>query len=53
MFKGHPHYDQTAEFVESYDNPAFDPAGEFLPLSTFEPLLRRVMAVAKNSTYSK
>ena len=53
MYKDHPHYDQTAEFVERYDNPAFDPAGEFLPLSTFEPLLRRVMAVAKNSTYSK
>ena len=52
MFKGHPHYAQTAEFVELYDNPAFDPAGEFLPLSAFEPMLRRVMAAAKNSIYS-
>ena len=28
MFKGSPHYDRTAEFVELYDNPTFDPAAE-------------------------
>ena len=50
-FKGHPHYDQTAEFVELYDNPAFDPAGEVLPLTTFEPILRRLMAAPRNSMY--
>ena len=50
-FKGHPHYDQTAEFVELYDNPAFDPAGEVLPLTTFEPILRRLLAAPRNSMY--
>ena len=51
MFKGHPHYDRTAEFVELYDNPAFDPAAETLPISTFEPMLRRLMAGPKNTIY--
>ena len=51
MFKDHPHYDRAAEFVERYDNPAFDPAMEALPLSFFEPMLRRLMAVPKNSVY--
>ena len=50
-FKGHPHYDRTAEFIELYDDPAFDPSGEALPISQFEPMLRRLMAVPKNSVY--
>ena len=51
MFKGHPYYDQTAEFVELYDNPAFNPAGEFFPLSTFEPMVRRLIAAPRDSFY--
>ena len=51
MFKGYPYYDQAAEFVELYDNRAFDPAGEVLPLTTFEPMLRRLMAAPRNSIY--
>jgi predicted HD phosphohydrolase len=51
MFKDHPHRDHAAEFVERYDNPAFDPAMETLPLSHFEPMLRRLMAMPKNSVY--
>ncbi len=51
MLKAHPHYEQTAEFVSLYDNPAFDFAGEIFPISIFEPMLRRVMAVPKNSIY--
>lgn len=50
-FKASPHYDHTAEFVERYDNPAFDPNAETLPLSEFEPILRRVMAAPKNTLY--
>ena len=49
MFMSHPHYDQAAEFVELYDNPAFDPAGEVLPLTAFEPILRRLMVAPRNS----
>jgi predicted HD phosphohydrolase len=50
-FKGHPHYERTAEFIELYDNPAFDPAREILPIATFEPMLRRLMAMPKRSVY--
>ena len=51
MFKGHEHYDRTAEFIELYDNPSFDATLELYPLSTFEPMLRKVMAAPKNSVY--
>lgn len=51
MFKGHEHYDRTAEFIELYDNPAFDPKGETLPLSEFEPMVHRLMAAPKHSVY--
>jgi predicted HD phosphohydrolase len=51
MFRSSPHYEHTAEFVERYDNPAFDPERETLPLSAFEPMLRRLMAAPKNSVY--
>lgn len=51
QFTGHPHYDRTAEFCELYDNPAFDPDGETLPMAEFEPIVRRVFAEPKNSIY--
>ncbi len=51
MFKGHAYYDQAEEFVALYDNRAFDPALEILPMSTFEPMLRRLMAAPKTSIY--
>jgi predicted HD phosphohydrolase len=51
QFRGHPHFERTARFVELYDNPAFDPDMEHLPLEFFEPLVRRVFAQPKNSMY--
>jgi predicted HD phosphohydrolase len=51
MFKGHAHYDRTAEFIELYDNPAFNPKTETLPISEFEPMLRRLFAQPKNTIY--
>ena len=50
-FKAHPCYERTAEFCELYDNPAFDPRAETLPISKFEPMLRRLMAQPRNSVY--
>ncbi len=50
-FRDHPNYERTAEFVERYDNPAFDPKARTLPVSEFEPILRRVMAAPRNSVY--
>ncbi len=43
-FRGHPHFTACAEFCELYDQSAFDPAYDTLPLGFFEPMLRRVMA---------
>jgi predicted HD phosphohydrolase len=50
-FRGHPSFEYTAEFCAKYDGPAFDPAGEALPLSFFEPMLRRVLATPRRSIY--
>lgn len=51
QFRGHRHYEQTAEFVELYDNPAFDPKAEALPVEEFEPMLRRLTAAPRQSVY--
>ena len=51
QFAGHAHYARTEEFCALYDNPAFDPKGETLPMSEFEPMVRRVFARPKNSIY--
>jgi len=53
QFKDHPHYAHTEEFCALYDNPAFDPAGETLPIEEFLPMLQRVMAQPKRSIYLK
>lgn len=51
QFAGHPHYEGTAEFCELYDSPAFDSKAETLPLSEFEPMVRRLFSNPVNSIY--
>ncbi|HSW04752.1 HD domain-containing protein [Aquabacterium sp.] len=51
QFRGHAHFARTEEFCALYDNPAFDPRGEALPISEFEPLVRRVFGNVKQSVY--
>ncbi|MEA2625332.1 MAG: hypothetical protein QOD06_1377 [Candidatus Binatota bacterium] len=51
QFRGHACFERTALFCERYDGPAFDPAGETLPLAAFEPMVRRVFAAPKRSMY--
>lgn len=51
QFAGQALYDQTLEFCEKYDAPAFDADYDTLPLEFFEPMLRRVMAQPKNTIY--
>jgi predicted HD phosphohydrolase len=53
QFRGHPHFEYCAQFCHLYDQPAFDKNYESMPLSAFEPMLRRVMAAPKNSIYMK
>ena len=52
QFQGHPHYARTEEFCALYDNPAFDAKAQTLPISEFEPMLRRVFAQPRNSIYT-
>ena len=51
QFRGHPHFSLTEEFCALYDNPAFDPKAETLPIGEFEPMVRRVFSSVKNSVY--
>ncbi len=51
QFRGHEWFDHTAEFCEEYDQPAFDPGYDTLPLEHFEPLVRQTMASPKRSIY--
>jgi predicted HD phosphohydrolase len=51
QFRGHPHFERTAEFCELYDSPAFDDAAETFPMSEFEPMLRRLFAQPRNTIY--
>ena len=51
QFRGHAHFERTAEFCDLYDNPAFDARAETLPLAEFEPMLRRVFAQPRTSLY--
>ena len=46
QYAGHPYYDHTAEFCELYDQRAFDPDYDNLPLEHFEPLVWRVLGGA-------
>ena len=44
QYRGSPYFDACAEFCAKYDQAAFDPDYDTLPLLHFEPMLRRVMA---------
>jgi predicted HD phosphohydrolase len=50
-FRGSPHFDLTADFCERFDQAAFDPGYDSLPLEAFAPIVRRVFARPRTSTY--
>ncbi len=52
-FQGHEHYQATAEFIEKYDCPAFDPAYDNAPLSFFEPMVMKLFERPINSIYKR
>ena len=43
-YRGHPCFEMTANFCERWDQRAFDPDYETLPLEAFEPAVRRLFA---------
>jgi len=51
QYRGHPHFEYTAQFCHLYDQAAFDPDYESMPLEAFVPMLHRVMSVPKRSIY--
>jgi len=51
QFRGHEHYQHTAEFCEKYDQNAFDPDYETMPLKAFEPMVMKLFSEPKNSVY--
>jgi predicted HD phosphohydrolase len=50
-FRGHDHYQATAEFIEKYDAPAFDPNYDTAPLGFFEPMLLRLFEEPRAGFY--
>ena len=52
-FQGHEHYAATAEFIEKYDCPAFDPDYDSAPLEFFEPMVMRLFEKPLQSVYKR
>jgi len=52
-YRGHPHFQACADFCETYDQAAFDPAYESAPLDFFLPMVGRVFSRPINSIYAK
>jgi len=50
-FRDHPNFQRTAEFCEKYDQSAFDPDYESMPLEAFEPMVMKLFETPKNSVY--
>jgi predicted HD phosphohydrolase len=46
-YEGAPWFDLAAQFADEWDQTAFDPEYDTLPLEHFEPLVRETMAKAK------
>jgi len=53
QFRGHPHFEYTADFCEKYDQVAFDADYDTAPLDFFVPMVERVFAKPRNSMYLK
>ena len=53
QYRGHPHFEYTAQFCHLFDQNSFDPNYETMPLEAFEPMLRRVVASPKQSIYRR
>ncbi len=51
QYRGHPHFEATAQFCHLYDQNSFDPAFKSMPLEAFEPMIQRVFMRPKNSMY--
>ena len=53
QFRGHEHFEYTAQFCHLYYQAAFDPTFTSMKLEEFEPMIRRVMERPRNSIYQR
>jgi predicted HD phosphohydrolase len=53
QFQGHEHYAATAEFIDKYDCPAFDPAYDSAPLEFFEPMVMKLFERPLSGVYKR
>jgi len=53
QYRGHPHFEYTAQFCRLYDQNSFDPDYESMPLEAFVPMMQRVMEAPKTSIYKR
>lgn len=53
QYRGHPAFEHTAQFCHLYDQAAFDPNYDSMPLEAFEPMVHRVFSTVKRSIYKK
>jgi predicted HD phosphohydrolase len=51
-FRGHPHFEKTEEFCRLFDQVAFDPNFQSMPLEAFEPMLQKVFCQPRQSIYA-
>ncbi len=51
QFRGHPQFEACAAFCEKYDQAAFDPDYETMPLEAFVPMVERVFERPLRSLY--
>ena len=42
-YRDHPHFQACADFCERYDQPAFDPNFDTMPMEAFEPMVWRIL----------
>ena len=53
QYRGHPHFEYTAQFCHLYDQNSFETGYDTMPLEAFVPMMRRVMEVPKTSIYRR
>jgi predicted HD phosphohydrolase len=53
QFRGHPHFEATADFCAKYDQTSFDPAFAHAPLEFFEPMVMTLFERPVRSIYKQ
>ncbi|MDA9230811.1 HD domain-containing protein [Alphaproteobacteria bacterium] len=53
QFRGHEHFEYTAQFCHLYDQTAFDATYQSMSLEDFEPMVRKVMERPLESIYKR